>query len=476
MNKRLAVIFCSIHLLFITDELFAGSQAPPKTSSLELGHLRQTRTASDSLSLKAELARSKAAARIFGGKRVVSFTPRPDFLAARDLELQRILTLRPATDSLRLALELKKQFSRSRPELDEFIALCYWETGNIEKAIKLSNDFLSQRESAVLRQKLFNAELNRGSYDTAKYHLKHSALTGIAHLKSLIHLLYLRSGLYVFLFWAFLLVTLTTLIFRFFLKLFPFEKFHKFVFCRHKIQTTAGIHLNDTAVVSQKSVVDEKLVLTTESPVNKVPIASVSSDSDLKIAKTVPTSHLQRFEELVTSRMLRVIGISSQKESFNRLALSLKLAANFSKAEFQTLIIDANSSKPYIHEIKSCKSSPGLSDSNGQTFEIAAFCQKTNNPNLKILARGSQVMPLTLLQPHQWKSLIQTCQKHFDIIIVNFPGLISLKDNPEFLQPVEMLVIDGPADPGIETYKPLEAETELYFWNRKGREHETTDS
>lgn len=460
----------------MTDGLFAGSQAPPKASNIELGHLRQTRNASDSLSLKAELARSKAAARIFGGRRVLSFTPRRDFLATRDFELQRILALKPASDSLQLALELKKQFSRTRPELDEFIALCYWETGNIEKAIKLSNEFLNKSESAVLRQKLFNAELNRGSYDTAKYHLKHSGLPGVTYLKSLIHFLYLRSGLYIFLLWVFLLVTLTAFAIRLFLQFFSFEKVRQLIFHRHKAQTTTGVHLSEPVIISQKPLAEEIPSLKTEKTATQNPVSNECDNPDVPAGKIQPPTRLQAFEEMVTSRMLRIIGISSQKESFNRLALALKLAANFSKAEFQTLIIDANSSKPYIHEIKSCKSSPGLSDLSIQPFEIETFCQKTGNPSLKILSRGSQVVPLAVLRPQQWKDLIQTCQKHFDIIIVNFPGIINIKDTPEVLKPVEILVIDGPADPKIEIYKPLEAETELYFWNRKGREHETTDS
>jgi len=468
MNKRLAVIFCSILLLFITDELFASSQTPPKASNIELAHLRQTRNASDSLSLKTEMARSKAAARIFGGKRVVNFTPRRDFLGTREFELQRIIGLKPASDSLQLALELKKQFSRPRLELDEFIALCHWETGNIEEAVKLSNEVLNKKESVSLRQKLFNSELNRGSYDTAKHHLKHSGLPRIAHLKSLLHFFYLRSGLYAFLFWVFLLVTLGALAIRFFLRLFPFEKFSQFFFHRHKIQTTTGFPLSEPAVISQKPAGSENQSSTSETVTNQDSTPLQGTNSDLPASKAQSTTRLQMFEELVTSKMLRVIGVSSQKESFNRLALALKLATNFSKADFQTLIIDANSSKPYIHEIKTCKSSPGLSDCFNQTFEIETFCQKTSSPNLRILARGSQVMPLAVLQPHQWKSLIQACQKSFDIVIVNFPGIINIKDTPEVLKPVEILVIDGPADPKIEIYKPLEAETELYFWNRKG--------
>lgn len=414
------------------------------------------------------MARSKAAARIFGGKRVVNFTPRRDFLGTREFELQRIIGLKPASDSLQLALELKKQFSRPRLELDEFIALCHWETGNIEEAVKLSNEFLNKNESASLRQKLFNSELQRGSYETAKHHLKHSGLPGVTYLKSLVHFFYLRSGLYVFLFWVFLLVTLTAFAIRLFLQFFSFEKVRQLIFHRHKAQTTTGVHLSEPVIISQKPLAEEIPSLKTEKTATQKPVSNECDNPDIPASKIQPPTRLQAFEEMVTSRMLRIIGISSQKESFNRLALALKLATNFSKADFQTLIIDANSSKPYIHEIKTCKSSPGLSDCFNQTFEIETFCQKTSSPNLRILARGSQVMPLAVLQPHQWKSLIQACQKSFDIVIVNFPGIINIKDTPEVLKPVEILVIDGPADPKIEIYKPLEAEAELYFWNRKG--------
>lgn len=430
--------------------------------------LRQTRNVSDSPSLKAELARSKAAARIFGGKKVVSFVPRRDFLGSREFELQRLLGLKPATDSLPLALELKKQFSRPRPEIDEFIALCYWETGNIEKAVKASNEFLSQHESTDLRQKLFNTELARGSYEIAKHHLKHSGLNRTAHLKSLIHFFYLRSGLYVFLFWLLSLAALIALAIKLFLRYFSFEKFYRIFFHRQKIQTTAGIHLSAPPAVSQKLPGEENQIKTPEAIRNPDLTVSPGEQSAASIAINPATNRLQKFQELVTGKMFRVIGVSSQKESFNRLALALKLAANFSRSEFQTLIIDANSSKPYIHEIKSCKSSPGLSDCYSQPFEIETFCQKTSNASLRILARGSQILPLSILQPHQWNSLLQTCQKSFDIIIVNFPGIISLKDHPEALKPVEILIIDGQADPEIEIYKSLETETELFFWNRKG--------
>ncbi len=467
-KKRLVVIFCSILLLFITDELFASSQAPPKASNIELVYLRQTRNASGSLSLKAEMARSKAAARIFGGRRIVSFTPRRDFLGSRELELQRIIALKPASDSLQLALELRKQFTRPRPQLEEFIALCHWETGNIEKAVKLSNEFLNKNESTGLRQKLFNSEIQRGSYETAKRHLQHSGFPRVTYLKSLVHFFYLRSGLYVFLFWVFLLAALTTFAIRLFLQLFPLEKFRQYISHRQKIQTTTGVHLSEPVIIAQKPLAEEIPSLETEKTAAQDPLSGKCDNPDIPVSKIQPPTRLQAFEEMVTSRMLRIIGISSQKETFNRLALALKLAANFSKAEFQTLIIDANSTKPYIHEIKTCKSSPGLSDCSDQAFEIGKFCQKTSNPNLKIMARGSQVMPLAVLRPQQWKSLIQTCQKHFDIIIVNFPGIINLKDSPEVLKPVEILVIDGQADPEIDIYKILEAEAELYFWNRKG--------
>ncbi len=452
----------------MTEGLFASSQAPPKASNIELSHLRQTRNASDSRSLKAELARSKAAARIFGGKRVVSFTPRPDFLAARDFELQRILGLMPATDSLQLAIELKKQFSRPRPQLDEFIALCHWETGNIEKAIKLSNEFLNKNESASLRQKLFDAELQRGSYNIAQHHLKHSGLTRIAYLKALIHFFYLRSGLYVFLFWVFLLTTLAVASIRLFLRFFSPEKLCQIVFKKQSVQTTAGIKLSEPEVSLPQALANDDLTNTPETVNASDVTVPLGTSLDPPAAITSPPGRLQIFQELVTGRMIRVIGISSQKESFNRLALALKLATHFSRSEFHVLIIDANSSKPYIHEIKNCKSSPGLSECSIQPFDTETFCQKSSNPNLRILARGSQVMPLTVLQPQQWKSLLQACQKNFDIVIVNFPGIFNLKDSPEALQPVEMLVIDGPSDPGIEIYKPLEAEAELYFWNRKG--------
>lgn len=463
----LEALFLSILLLFITDGLSASFQAPPKTSNIELSILRQTRNASDSL-LKAELARSKAAARIFGGKKVVGFIPRRDFLGSREFELQRLLGLKPATDSLLLALELKKQFSRPRPELDEFIALCYWETGSIEKAVKLSNELLSRHESINLRQKLFKTELNRGSYEIAKHHLKHSGLNRTSHLKSLIHFFYLRSGLYVFLFWLFSLAALIALAIKLFLRYFSFEKFYRIVFHGQKIQTTTGIHLSEPPAVSQKLPGEENQIKTPEVIINPDSTVTPGEQPDASVIINPATNRLQKFQDLVTGKMFRVIGVSSQKESFNRLALSLKLAASFSRSEFQTLIIDANSSKPYIHEIKSCRSSPGLSDCCSQPFEIETFCQKTSNANLRILARGSQVLPLSILQPQQWNSLLQACQKSFDIIIINFPGIISLKDHPETLKPVEILVVDGQADPEIEIYKSLETETELFFWNRKG--------
>lgn len=140
-------------------------------------HLRKSRTASGSNSIQSKQAIGRLGARLTGRDLPAIQIPPADVTIINENSLSNIIKLPYSSDSLAKALQLKERMTRPNNLLNEYIALCYWQTGQTIKATELGNSVLRELESPALRRILYSQAMSERSYDLALHHLEKAGLS-----------------------------------------------------------------------------------------------------------------------------------------------------------------------------------------------------------------------------------------------------------------------------------------------------------
>ncbi|MCH9756369.1 MAG: polysaccharide biosynthesis tyrosine autokinase [Gammaproteobacteria bacterium] len=127
------------------------------------------------------------------------------------------------------------------------------------------------------------------------------------------------------------------------------------------------------------------------------------------------------------NNLVSILGIApGVGKSFITSNLAYLLAA----AGKRVLLIDTDLRKGTAHKYFGIKPSPGLADVLLQEMDVKDVLQKTDlQENLTVLPRGHYPKnPSELLMKQQFKTIIQTCSKEYDVVLFDTPPILLVTD------------------------------------------------
>lgn len=119
------------------------------------------------------------------------------------------------------------------------------------------------------------------------------------------------------------------------------------------------------------------------------------------------------------------------------------LALVAAHANQRAVIIDADMRRPVQHSQFVVPPSPGLSDYLQKEAEFDQILHQTLNPNLTLIPCGTQVPSsgeLLQLSTAEFKALLDQCNMHFDVVVVDVPPVIPVND-AEMIAPLVDAVV-----------------------------------
>lgn len=105
-------------------------------------------------------------------------------------------------------------------------------------------------------------------------------------------------------------------------------------------------------------------------------------------------------------------------------------AITYAQAEQKVLVIECDLRKARIHNLFALQSSPGLTNALADGIALSDVVQKLEElPNLHVLTSGAlPPNPAELLASKKMQELIEAARKHYDIIIIDTPPVLSVTD------------------------------------------------
>jgi len=401
---------------------------------------------------------------------------KPDNIKLLKQETAELVKQSPDQVNLEQALKLKKRSQAFQPALELFIAECYWATGNNDEAAKLSRKLLQQIESPWLRKKLYRYELDHGNPEAARRHLAKSGLNFFHRLPVSIEIFLQQYGFLVFTFTlaiaaGAIYTTLRTL--RLLIKALA-SVFHK----SFKHFSESVPEANNTHELPRLQLYPLPAQISGVTPACETSIIPAAQqiapikDSEPCEKPTIPVlSRYAIFQSMIGEKSFRVIGITSLKPSFTRLSLGLKLATNLAEADYQTILIDANDTMPFIHQIKNCLAAPGLEEFS-DAGQIEGLMQKIPQCRFKIMAGGNDCLGFSRLSAEHWRMVLNSCRQKFDIVIVVLPCLSELVNHQAKAAEINLTVIDGATGcEDSELLKLCKDAKDYLIWSKLGETH-----
>jgi len=482
-------------------------------------HLRKSRTASNTREIQAKQAMGRLAARITGREfpNSVSQSPSSNSIIVKEEHLSQILNQPYSSDSLNKALILQKRLSRPNYLLNEYIALCYWHTGQTIKAVELGNSVLRELESPKIRRILFSQAISERSFDLALHHLEKSGLSRYSMIIAQTRIFIGKADLPLILPALILLAFLAfgmKFIYRITKKttadrsskqqaFIPEEKFFS-PECSEADKTFEKEAMeSNTSAEFQTFYSESALTVQTENPaINdfaeiKNHESSIKSDLlDAEPSNFEMSQHSEILEETrleipetlnvaqqpdlnpetfsfgnetlktfflslqlsLSQNMTRMISIISDSRSARKAAFALNLGKLFANDDYKTLLIDCNNASPFLHEEMGLSSVPGISDLTDPDCEITSIFRSSGLPQLYYITCGTIQDEITNISETAWDLLLDYCRKNYEIIILILPEAKFLSQNLNMIKNTGILLINDnsvPAELGINSIKSM---------------------
>lgn len=144
----------------------------------------------------------------------------------------------------------------------------------------------------------------------------------------------------------------------------------------------------------------------------------------------------------LSDKMMRTLGITSSTENANRALAAFQLAKMFADDDYQTLLIDANDSGQFLHEIYCCEPAPGLADLINPDNSFATVFKKTEQTQLTLLTCGSEATGFSDLSNQALELLLSYCRKNFEIIILILPVATRLQEKLSIIKNFGVVFLD----------------------------------
>lgn len=147
----------------------------------------------------------------------------------------------------------------------------------------------------------------------------------------------------------------------------------------------------------------------------------------------------------LSEKMMRTLGITSATENANRALAAFQLARMFADDDYKTLLIDANDSGQFLHEIYGCEPAPGLADLINPDNSFATVFRKTEQAQLTLLTCGSETTGFSDLSDQALELLLSYCRKNFEIIILILPVADKLREKLSIIKDFGVVFLDSNA-------------------------------
>ncbi|GAB6387091.1 polysaccharide biosynthesis tyrosine autokinase [Stutzerimonas marianensis] len=124
-----------------------------------------------------------------------------------------------------------------------------------------------------------------------------------------------------------------------------------------------------------------------------------------------------------------VLVITSPTPGAGKSFVSSNLAAVVAKAGQRVLLIDADLRRGYLASLFGIAPRAGLSDALAGGLKLAAVVNRTDQPNLHLIARGASAPnPSELLMHDNFAQLLKEAERSYDIVIVDTPPVLAVTD------------------------------------------------
>ena len=132
---------------------------------------------------------------------------------------------------------------------------------------------------------------------------------------------------------------------------------------------------------------------------------------------------------IATQRPIVSLLVTSAAPNEGKSTTVANLGISFALLGKKVLLVDADLHRPTLHKIFNLKNTVGLSDTLTEHKPWHTHIQKTNTPNLSVLASGSSsVNPTELLCTMRMHEFNNEIRNYYDMILYDAPMIISLPD------------------------------------------------
>lgn len=455
--------------LFLWAVLFKA-QLLANTHFFYQQHLRNSRVASESRESDADLAMGKLAARLSGKKQPCRHTLPINEIRANPENIATLLKLNPGPETLATANKLKNMLTGPHLPLEEYIARCYWATGQNFAASKLSTTLLKQIESPTLRRLLFTDAMHSGNYSLARHHLAKTGLRGEAYLRALAQIVLAEAGFPMIILAVLFAVLILILCW---LNMKRFFRYGQSRFSPFPASTPTTVLMECSQSgddkEAQQALPKVSPAISENMPKTDLPDAPYPNNEQEDSMLEEVASHSKKMKEnqaphfnnelgfanedsarlfflslqlAVSEKMLRIIGITSTTRNTNKAIAAMQLARRFGEDDYKTLLIDANDHGPLLNEIDGCDKSPGLSELADPETHFSTICHSTNLNQLSLIACGNKRSGFTDLPEQTWVRLLSYCRSNFEIVVIILPSVENLTDRFTLLQQFGLILIE----------------------------------
>lgn len=180
-------------------------------------------------------------------------------------------------------------------------------------------------------------------------------------------------------------------------------------------------------------------------------IENVEADTPAEVVvQAQPTSQAsEAFRGLRTSLLFsqadqqpQVVLLTSAKPKEGKTMVSMNLAVAMAQAGNRTLVIDADMRRPRTHKLLGVERDKGLSNILSGSSSASEVIQRTNIPNLDVLASGPvPPNPSELLGSKVMPSLLASLRETYDRIVIDTPPVTAVTDAAILAQEADGVVL-----------------------------------
>lgn len=125
----------------------------------------------------------------------------------------------------------------------------------------------------------------------------------------------------------------------------------------------------------------------------------------------------------------KVIMLTSALRSEGKTTMSANISASFAHDGLKTVLIDADTRRPRVHEIFHLDKAPGLTNFLKDGISIESILRESGDPNLKVITAGDgSSNPTALLSSEKVKELVQGLRKDYDKVLLDTPPVLNIAD------------------------------------------------